>query len=670
MWALAALGPVLLAAAVVGGTAEGMPRTFDVDDIYPNLVFGGAMPLLGGLILSRLPRHPIGWLFIGCGLASAATLAVWVYAEYGLVLHPGALPGALVAAWVSSWVWGLGFAPLATFGLLLFPDGRLPGPRWRLVAWLDGLAIGLIWIPNAFAPGPLQNHPVADNPLGVPVPMSWMVAIGASGFALLLTGMGCSTAAAVVRWRRASDIERAQLSWFALAAVLLVSAVVLPTPDTLHTVLTLVAVPLLPFSVAVAVLRRRLYGVEVAVQRSLVYTTLTVLLLLVYALTVALLGAVLQHRAGPAASLTATALVAVAFAPVRDRLQRGAARLLFGDRDDPYRVLSGVGRRLDEVDPATGPDPGAVDVVLGEIVRTVATSLRLPFVQLTVADRDNEEPLTAWVGERPDAVHAVDLTFRGVRVGSLEAATRGPREPFSAAELALLGDLGRQLGVTAQAMTLSRDLQRSRERLVTTREEERRRMRRDLHDGLGPALAGIALGLDAVSRLSAARPDEASLLARQLKEEVHASLGAVRLLVEGLRPPALDQLGLVGALRQQAELLGGREAGLEVAVDADGLPALPAAVEVAAYRITSEAMTNVSRHAEARHCRVGLCIDETGALRVEVEDDGVGLSNGRRTGVGMQAMRERAVELGGSWRAVPVPTGGTRVAARIPLVTS
>jgi signal transduction histidine kinase len=192
-------------------------------------------------------------------------------------------------------------------------------------------------------------------------------------------------------------------------------------------------------------------------------------------------------------------------------------------------------------------------------------------------------------------------------------------------------------------------------------------MRRDLHDGLGPALAGVALGLDAVSRTTGQDPEAAAALAEQLKREIHASLADVRRLVEDLRPPALDQLGLVGAVLQHGQRLTERDPGLEVAVVANEVPPLPAAVEVAAYRIASEALNNVSRHAGARNCRVGIALDAGGSLVVEIEDDGVGLPAQASAGVGLTAMRERAVELGGTCEAVRGALGGTRVEARIPV---
>lgn len=658
VWLFAVLCAALQAATFLAQALTRMPGDFSLQNLYPNIVFGLLLPALGALVLVRLGHHPIGWLFVGCGLASTLALAVYGYAEYGLVVHPGSLPLALAAGWVSSWIWTLGFSPLVTVMVLLFPDGHLPGPRWRWLLRLELATIALMVAVNMFLPGRLQNQPVRDNPLAAPLPRHLFDLLGGAAFALLLVGMVGSAAAAVVRWRRASGAERAQLTWFAFSVVLIVVVVVLPLGEPLTTVLTLVAIPLLPVSVAVAVLRRHLYGIEVVVRRSLVYVALTGVLLLGYAVAITAFGALLGRDARTPVSLGATALVAIGFAPVRGRLQATVDRMLYGDRRDPYAVLSGMGRRLEEGD------------VLQEIAATVASSLRLPYVRVE-ARAAGRPPLVAEHGIPAREVHEVPLGYRGEPVGRLLAAPRTPRDQFRSADLRLLDDLGRQVGVAVHAMLVSAELQHSRERLVATREEERRRIRRDLHDGLGPTLAGVALGLDAVARTADDDPAATAALAGQLKAEVHAGLAEVRRLVEDLRPPALDQLGLVEAVRQQARLLSERDPGLEISVDSGVACPLPAAAEVAAYRIATEALNNVARHAGARHCRVALASEGTGAhataLVVEVEDDGVGLSQPARTGVGLTSMRERATELGGSCSATALVTGGTRISARIPL---
>jgi signal transduction histidine kinase len=245
-------------------------------------------------------------------------------------------------------------------------------------------------------------------------------------------------------------------------------------------------------------------------------------------------------------------------------------------------------------------------------------------------------------------------------------------------ERRLLEDLAHQIGASAhaalmtdEALRLSADLQRSRERLVEAREEERRRLRRDLHDGLGPQLSSQALTIDAVRALMRGDPDAAEELLLDLKAQAQDAVTDIRRLVYGLRPPALDDLGLLGALRESAAQYGAK--GLSVSVETpQSLPPLSAAVEVATYRIAQEAMTNVARHAGAKTCTVALAIDEAGVLSLEVRDDGRGIPEPQahsavRAGVGLTSMRERATELGGSLVVEPLPEGGTRVRARLPL---
>ncbi|MDQ5809281.1 MAG: sensor histidine kinase [Actinomycetota bacterium] len=243
-------------------------------------------------------------------------------------------------------------------------------------------------------------------------------------------------------------------------------------------------------------------------------------------------------------------------------------------------------------------------------------------------------------------------------------APRVPGEEFSSSDRRLLEDLTRQAGVAAHAARLTADLQRSRERLVTAREEERRRLRRDLHDGLGPQLAAQTLKVGSARSLYGRDPAAADALLSDLEANMEASIADIRRLVYNLRPPALDELELDGAIRESAAQYATN--GLSISVDAPkSLPSLPAAVEVAAYRIVQEALTNVVRHAAANERVIHLRLDSE--LELEITDDGAGLPEDRSTGVGLSSMRERAVELGGRCLVEPSPTGGTRVLARLPL---
>jgi signal transduction histidine kinase len=291
----------------------------------------------------------------------------------------------------------------------------------------------------------------------------------------------------------------------------------------------------------------------------------------------------------------------------------------------------------------------------------------VPYVAVELIDEEGSH-VAASLGSAKGGEERVPLHYRGELVGELTLGLRLGEGEFSPADRKLLGDLARQAGVAAHAVALTLALQRSRERIVTAREEERRRLRRDLHDGLGPALAGVALQLDAAATLVERDPTAVDEQLVRLRDQTQDVIADIRRLVYELRPPALDELGLLGALREQAARLDG---GLHVTVDGpDRLPELPAAVEVAAYRIGLEALTNVVRHANARACTVRLAANGTGALDLEIADDGNGLDPDRRAGVGLGSMRERAAELGGTCTIEPRREGGTLVRAQLPLRTS
>jgi signal transduction histidine kinase len=268
-----------------------------------------------------------------------------------------------------------------------------------------------------------------------------------------------------------------------------------------------------------------------------------------------------------------------------------------------------------------------------------------------------------------DETIQLPLTYQGDVIGQLRLGPRAPGEPFSAADRRLLDDLARQAGVAAHAARLAADLQRSRERLVIAREEERRRLRRDLHDGLGSTLAALGLQVGAVRALLSTDPAAADAQALELRAGIRVAIADIRRLAYELRPPALDELGLIGALRARAAQYEHNGDGVapQVMIDApEDLPSLPAAVEVAAYRIAQEALTNVMRHAQARSCVVRLALDH--ALSITIVDDGVGIPSERRSGVGLLSMRERAAELGGACTIEPAASGGTCVRASLPLM--
>lgn len=303
----------------------------------------------------------------------------------------------------------------------------------------------------------------------------------------------------------------------------------------------------------------------------------------------------------------------------------------------------------------------AFDTLLPAITSTIQTTLKLPHVRLeTNGQSDAAQPISD-----PRPTIAFPLIYQHEVIGRLVVAPREGETDLSATDRRLLEDLARQAGVAVHAAQVAAELQRARERLVTAREEERRRLRRDLHDRLGPTLAAIAAQAEAARDLLATQPEHSAALLSDILAQAQVATTDIRRLVYNLRPPALDDLGLVGAVQAQAQALN-QPGNLQVVVQADQLPPLPAAVEVAAYRIAQEALANVVRHAHAAHCAITLRLRD-GDLTLVIRDDGHGLHSGTASGLGLKSMRERASELGGEFAVVSTVGGGATVYARLPI---
>src|SRR5829696_4088322 len=659
-----------------------------------------AFPIVGALIASRLPTNPIGWIFCGMGLLYAAGRFTGAYADYALVEN-FAFPGGEYTAWFASCLWFAGLT-LGVFLILLFPDGRLPSRWWRLVAWAALLGVALAVLGFGFMPDNLiVTHPYVDNPFGVIGVIGGLTTyelFGASrflGMTLLLTSSLAALFSSILRLRHTRGNERQQIKWFLFAAVPLTLFLGLfefsliitnftydfltydfliriadivscrcPSPSRspgqaikaiqLVALLALLFVPIVTY---IAILRHRLYDIDVFINRTLVYGALSACVIGIYVLAVAALGALFQAQGNLGVSLLATGLVAVLFQPLRSRLQHSVNRLMYGERDDPYAVISRLGKRLEAT--------LAPEAVLPTVVETIAQALKLPYAAILLQEGEGFRTAAAYGSPRGEP-ETLPLVYQREEIGRLVLSPRAPGEAFSDADRSLLEDLARQAEVAVHALRLTSDLQHSRKRLVATREEERRRLRRDLHDGLGAQLAGLNVQAGSLRRLIPRDPDAADELVVELRDELRSAISDIRRLVYDLRPPALDDLGLVEALRRLAERYGSEGGKLRVAIEApEGLPNLPAAVEVAVYRITQEALTNVARHARAQSCVVHLAVNEDVAL--EVVDDGIGIPAEHGAGVGLSSMRERASELGGSCVVEPAPKGGTQVLVRLPL---
>jgi signal transduction histidine kinase len=411
---------------------------------------------------------------------------------------------------------------------------------------------------------------------------------------------------------------------------------------------------IIPVTLTIATTRYRLWNIDQVINRTLVYAALTGSVIAIYALLVGGLGLLFQTRSRTWMALMATGFAAVLFQPLRSGMQSFVNRMMYGDRDDPTSVLAKLGDQLEKT--------GTPDATLQAIVQTIAQALKLPYVAI---EWDGSGEAVTSYGIPRDPIASFPLSYQGESIGWLHVGSRARGETLSTKDRQLLENIARQASSVVHNAQLTSDLLRAREHLVASREEERRRIRRDLHDGLGPELASLSLKLDAARNLMSNDPEAAVQLLDELRSQSKDAIAEIRGLVYNLRPPALDELGLIQALQEHVALL---PAGQKPEVHIQGpdkLPQLPAAVEVAAYRIALEALNNARRHSGAENCWVAFTLDDE--LTIEISDDGSGLADDYRGGVGLSSMRERTEELGADLTIESDPGSGTRVKASFPL---
>jgi signal transduction histidine kinase len=644
-FALVAVGIALVAVAVVGMVlADG--RGFDPISSYalPNLVLGcGGFAAWGLLIALRRPDLPFGWLFLCGALTELLASATVPWAYYGAASGwPDGLSRALSTLFSATW-------PIAYFlpvpiAFLLFPDGRAPWRRWRLLVAYQ-VVVYLGWaVRDELAPSP-HGLTGARPPLFAvrnyaniePTLTAVATALGFGTCAIL-------TATIVRRFRRGDDLVRQQLLWLAFGLGVALAANGKVAATGVGPPMLLIAFEVVPICIAIAILKTQLFDIRLVVSRALVYAVLIGVVIGGFVGLVALADTLLRrdHKAVP---VVAALLIALAFNPLRLFFQGRVERLLYGARHDPVLAMSAVSHGL------TG---GELDGVLD----TLRRALHLPYVAIRT---------TRTLVEAGEAgADATSVPLPGQEAGELLVCPRPGEKRLGTADARVLRLVAGPLAAAVRTAELSADLRESREHLVLAQAEERRRIRHDLHDGLGPALTGFALTVDAASNQLDVDLDLTRRTLDQLRVEMTGAIDDVRQLVYGLRPPALDDLGLLGAVQAQAARLDRRADGTAVAVTVEApaeLPDLPAAVEVAAYRIATEALTNIARHSTARTATVVFSVN--GGLEVTVTDDGI-TEEEWRPGVGLESMTVRATELGGWCSAGPTVTGGV-VRARLPL---
>lgn len=635
------------------------------DPGWPWTLNGAILGVLAAVILLRDRRHVFGWVLAGFGLFWATDGFAQSYIRSGLTMDD-TWPAMTFVLWYFN-RFGAYLTGVVTALLLVFPTGRfLPGRWWRPLSWT---AIGLAAVSGALflvVPAEGPQH-LDDIPASVDQDPTTLTALSGHGPQVVSLGIGLGVVAfffalltVVVRYRRSVGVQRDQMRWLLWSVVVIVAVVVVgllfPVPGAEYAG-AFSATVLPPAAMTIAIVRPTLVSIQDLLARTAVLAALLAVLVVADAAVLGLLTLLLDDELSQAQVVGVVLAVAVLlYGPLRQQLSALVRRLMLGERTNRYDVVAGLASTLETTDDSTEQ--------LAAVAQAVASAFGVPYVSVEV-ERTHGERLVTTVGERPDQVRTLPITYRDATIGSLVLPARGLRSQLSQRDQQLLGDLVRQAATAARSSQLADEVQRSRERLVTAREEERRRIRRDLHDGFGPALSGIVFQLEAARMTVERDPRHAREQLEAISAHVQDVVADVRRLVHDLRPPALDDRGLVGALRQQADTLA---LPLAVTTGGDLAGRLPAAVEVAAYRIVGEALTNVARHAEATGVRLSIDVADDDLL-VEVADDGVGIAPGRTAGVGLSSLRERAAELGGTTTITSPPGGGTVVSARLPLRT-
>ena len=619
------------------------------DNALNNVVNGVTLGVLAGVLTRLRPANRVGWLVLTIAWCNAVSVLGegWALASYRV-----ALPGRSLAAWLGSWPWALGMLLGPTLLPLLYPSGRSTSRfGHRLAVTLLGsslLVAGCLALLDGAYDGAVPGHDLGANPLSrghLQLPLG--VLAGAATAVAVILGLVAWARTAHRLWR-AQGPEREQLAWLLAMVVPLVLVAPLNLPW-----LTFVVQALSPAGLVIGIVRYDLFDIKLLLRSGLLYGALSTVAVVAYFLVVALITTVTPPGTVP--SLFAAAAVALVVVPLHHRLQRWVERLVYGDRADPVRALARVAQGMR----GTADDPTGLRPMLAG----VAQALRSPYVGVTVGP--DGPPATVGSADVGHQLHRVVLQHAGKTVGRLDVAARSTRDRLSARDRRLVEALAGPVAAAVDAGLMAREVQASRSRILAVREAERSRLRADLHDGLGPSLSGIALGLEAAQSSITAHPQRVAEMLPVLRHEVDSLVDEVRGIIDDLGPTEVD---LVAAVRGHVDSLVAT--GQQVAFFCSGrVEALPGDVAVAAQRIAREALSNAARHSRATQITVSLAA-RSGELTVKVVDDGCGDVVPREGGVGLESMRRRAEAVGGLLSLTAVPGAGTTVFATLPLGAS
>lgn len=637
--------------------------TADILDSLTNL----GLPIIGVLIASRRPRISLGWLFLAAGLGLGLSIVGDAYAVYALLVNPGSLPAPLAAAWVANWAWTLGFGILP-FLLLLFPTGELYSLRWRPVLWGAELSAAVLLLTAMIGSAIYWDRAFLEGPTVSPLLEG--VLNGAVYGILGMSALG--VVSQLLRFRQARGEERQQLKWFVAATAIFVTVLVIlqfresPSLTPLFSLATLG----LYGAIAIAVLKYRLYDIDIVINKALVFGALAAFFTLVYVAVVVGIGTLIGSRSSTVLTIAAAVLIAVAFNPVRERARHLANRLVYGKRATPYEVLAEFGERvattyasenvLTRMAGILGEGTGARRA---QVWLRVGSELR-PAAAWPDGEAGDHQPLRLVEDALPDfgdSTTAVPVRHQGDLLGAL-TITKPPAEPATPTEEKLVADLAGQAGLVLRNVRLIEELRASRQRLVAAQDEERRRLERNIHDGAQQQLVSLQIKLGLVETLLQRDPDRARSMVGQIKGDAREALEDLRDLARGIYPPLLADQGLIGALQSQA-----RKAPMPVEIEGSEIGRYTPAVEAAVYFCALEALQNVAKYAAAAQVTLRLAATN-GELRFEVIDDGRGFDPATTGyGTGLQGMADRMDAMGGTLEVRSAPGDGTTVAGRIPV---
>jgi signal transduction histidine kinase len=631
------------------------------------LLLAAAFAVAGLLIASRVPWNPIGWILIVAGVGTAVQELAQQYALYGLYHAPGAVPGADIAAWVTEWVWIPYMAAVALVVPMIYPTGRVLSPRWRLILIVGLIAAALGTLCFALAPGELESSPGVQNPVGVRG-ADWIRTMGdvvmLTFAAALVSGIG----SLALRYRTSRADERQQVKWLLLGLSLLASTFLIGVPywtlggegasslDVVENLLVL-AIASIPVTICIAILKYRLYEIDVVVKKTAVYAVLALLLFVLGILPAwAIAGVVFESTNDGYVYMVSGIVVGLTVWPLRRVAMRLADRIVFGRRATPYEVLSEFSGRVAET--------YAADDVLERMAQVLGQAVGADRATVWLRVGDRSRAAATWPAGEDGGTDvpsdAVEVRHQGESLGAL--SVRMPaNDPMTPSKERLIRDLAAQAGLVLRNASLIEDLKASRGRLVTAQNEERRRIERNIHDGAQQQLVALALKIKLADSLVGRDDDQAHTMLDALQAEMNQALEDLRDLARGIYPPLLADKGLGAALESQA-----RKSPVPVDVEVDGIGRYPQEAEAAIYFSCLEALQNVAKYANASRASVRLAHNDR-MLTFEVSDDGLGFDPGAETrGSGLQGIVDRLAALGGEVDIRSTPGSGTTIAGRLP----